>query len=105
MLSSFAFKYFLDKKHESDEQRLSEWVQSNRVVLSEKNSSIHSFQIEFNEREWNDLKRKLDHTRYFKIIDKNLVKRNQYGFDPEYAEELVNYWKTQFDWPKRLILV
>ena len=84
---------------------------SNRVIFEEwsKQNEIDTasiqrteFEIEFNQAEWNDLVKRLENTRYFNVLNESIVQRFEYGFDPDFAEKLVNHWKNDFNWKSQV---
>ena len=99
---SFAIHFFFIFQEELNRKRVEEWSELNKIYLNESNATIVNFKVDFNESEWDFLKIKLKHSRHFKILNEKYVKRNEIGFDPEYAQELVSYWKNEFDWKSRV---
>ena len=77
-----------------------EWAETNKIDV--KTSKAEPFKIQFDEAEWKKLVAKLENTRYFSLLDEKYVARQEFGFDPEYARELVDYWKSKFDWRKQV---
>ncbi len=98
LILAFIFTFYSNNEREN----LDEWINSNRIILTNDNTTLNEFKIEFNQAEWNFLSNKLNNTRYFKILDEKKVKRNQYGFDPEFAQMLVDYWRQEFNWSKQI---
>ena len=102
LVLSIAIGYYQIYKNESLTQSIIEWAETNKISI--KNDKIHlkTFKIEFDQNEWDLLLKKLELTRYFKPLNNAYAARNEYGFDPEYAEELVEYWKTKFNWKSQI---
>ena len=102
LVLSIAIGYYQIYKNESLTQSIIEWAETNKISI--KNDKIHlkTFKIEFDQNEWNLLLKKLELTRYFKPLNNAYAARNEYGFDPEYAQELVEYWKTKFNWKSQI---
>jgi pimeloyl-ACP methyl ester carboxylesterase len=82
--------------------KITQWAEENRIVIDKSKVKPTSFKIEYDENEWNLLKKKLELTRYFEPLDEKYVKKFEFGFDPEYAKVLVDYWKTNFNWSKQV---
>lgn len=80
--------------------QIEQWAETNKIDVSKVNAK--PFNVEFDEQEWKKLLAKLETTRYFSLLDERYVTRQDYGFDPEYARELVDYWKSKFDWRKQV---
>ena len=89
-------------KEERDRAKMLAWSEENKIVLTKENAHLNEFHIEFDQAEWNLLLLKLNNTRYFTRLDDKYAKRHEHGFDPEYAETLVNYWRTNYDWKKQV---
>lgn len=83
-------------------EKITKWAEENKLVFDKTKIKPDEFKIEYNENEWNLLKNKLELTRYFEPLDEKYVKKFEFGFDPEYAKVLVDYWKTKFDWKKQV---
>ena len=98
LILAFIFTFYSSNEREN----LDEWINSNKIVLTNDNTTLNEFKIEFNQAEWNFLSNKLENTRYYKILDEKKVKRNQFGFDPEFAQLLVDYWRQEFNWSKQI---
>lgn len=66
------------------------------------NANDEKFKIEYSQNDWNELLNRLNNTRYFNQLDDKYAKKFEFGFDVDYAKELVNYWKTNFNWQKQI---
>jgi hypothetical protein len=54
------------------------------------------FEIEYSQNDWDYLLQKLNNTRYFSPLKQ--TKKFEFGFNIDYAKEMVEYWKTGFNW-------
>lgn len=102
IILSVAVHFYWKFQDELNQKRLEEWSELNKVHFTDTNTVISEFKVNFNESEWSFLKLKLEHSRHFRILNEKYIKRNEIGFDPEYAQELTNYWKSDFDWKSRV---
>ncbi len=102
LIISIVLVFYFDFKEAKDRQLMIELSEKNKLVLTKENSAINKFKVEFDQAEWDLLLLKLNHTRYFKRLDDQYAARHEYGFDPEYAEILINHWKTKYDWKKKI---
>jgi pimeloyl-ACP methyl ester carboxylesterase len=106
VLISGVYIYWEDMVTNESFERLDLWSQSNQIKLDKESSIRHEdFKIEYNQSEWDLLVKKLEMTRYFKALNEAYVVKNDYGFDPEYTRELVDYWKSKFDWKAQVDLL
>jgi len=94
--------YYSNYLQDSERKKIQNWADLNKLVLTKENASINEFKMEFNQSEWNFLRSKLNNLRQFKALNEKHVKRNEIGFDPEYAAELVTYWANSFNWSKNI---
>ncbi|CAF0742827.1 unnamed protein product [Brachionus calyciflorus] len=81
-------------------ERIEKWADENKFKVDKILNKPEIFSVEFDEKEWNFLKQKLSLTRYFTPLKD--VPKFDYGFDPEYAKELIDYWNTKFDWKSQV---
>lgn len=84
---------------------ISQWAEKNKINVDRTKLKPESFKVEYNEKDWQLLIKKLELTRYFEALDKKLVPEFEFGFNPEYAKELVEHWKTKFDWKSQVQLL
>lgn len=91
------YQEYLEK---SDRIIFEDWSNKNKIDAS--NLQVNEFKIEFNQADWDDLVKRLENTRYFNLLNESMVQRFEYGFDPEYAKILVNYWKKKFNWKNQV---
>lgn len=100
LLVAIVIDFYQKQSKESSTQRVIEWARQNPLKLSDDDYKREDFKIVYDEHEWTDLRRRLDNTRYFSSLDD--AERFSYGFDPNYARELVDYWRSAFDWRKQI---
>lgn len=93
--------YYLENEREKTTKSIIEWANENKIQL-DKDVVVTPFKIEFNKSEWDFLLEKLKTTRYFSPLNEKYVAKFEYGFNPEYAKELVEYWKKDFNWKDRV---
>ena len=63
-----------------------------------KNSEdIHPFSVNVSDEVLEDLRRRLESARFGQSIAGTQF---NYGFNSEYLQKVVNYWKTSYDWRK-----
>ncbi|XP_042908833.1 epoxide hydrolase 1 [Parasteatoda tepidariorum] len=92
-------KYFSKKSWKEDLGYDKGWFGKEEPLLDDsEDEAIHSFKINVSDDVLNDLKRRLENPRYeTPVKDSNF----RYGFNPDYMKEVVEYWKTQYDWRKQ----
>ena len=81
---------------------IEKWAEENKISIDKNKVKAEPFKVEFDEKEWNILKQKLELTRVFAPINQKYHPKYEFGFDPEYAKELADYWKTNYNWQKRI---
>jgi len=81
---------------------VTEWAEANKIIIEKEKIKLKQFKIEFDQSEWDFLLKKLEMSRYFKPLNEKYSARNEYGFDPDYTQELVEYWKTNFNWKSQV---
>ena len=81
-------------------RKAAEYGKQNEVKLNRASIRKEDFKITYDEAEWKALQNKLDSTRYFNRLE--TVPDFSFGFNPEYAKELVTYWRNSFDWKKQI---
>ena len=92
---------YIHKKNADSIAAIQEWANANLITIDQ-NTEIQPFQIEFDQSEWDLLVQKLELSRYFTVLNDSNVKRSEFGFDPEYAKELVDYWKSGYSWKEKV---
>ncbi|XP_028295203.1 epoxide hydrolase 1 isoform X1 [Gouania willdenowi] len=61
--------------------------------------SIHPFQIKTSAEELQDLYRRIDQTRPVLSLEDSQF---NYGFNSQYLQEVVSYWRNDFDWKRQV---
>ena len=61
-------------------------------------TSVHEFSVSFSDEDLNDLNERLSKTFFFENLDGIDW---EYGINPDYMKELVEYWRTKYDWRKQ----
>ena len=100
LLAAIGIEVYQKQNREVTTQRVADWGKQNELKLSKDDYKREQFKIEFDETQWTDLKKRLDNTRYFNRLED--ATDFSFGFNPEYAKELVEYWRTSFDWRKQI---
>ena len=93
------FTKYEQVKSISEMKNIEKWAEQNKIRVDNLEKA-EKFKIEFDEHEWNLLKQKLSLSRYFTALED--VPSFDYGFDPDYARELVDYWRNKFDWKQQV---
>ena len=88
--------FYQDYEEINERAKLKTWSLNNQIKIAD--LELQKFEIQYNQTEWQQLKDKLEKSRYFDKLDKETAHNFEYGFDRDYAEELVNYWKDSYDW-------
>lgn len=100
---SIAYQLYQAYLDEQTINRIEKWADENKFQLNSSNVKVRPFSVVYNENEWIQLKEKLAHSRFFDALsDTAGVKRFEFGFDPEYAKHLVDYWMHKFEWKKQI---
>jgi hypothetical protein len=81
---------------------VTEWAETNKIIIQKDKIQLKPFKIEYDQSEWELLLKKLELSRYFKPLNEKYAERNEYGFDPDYTLELVEHWKTKFNWKSQV---
>ncbi len=88
--------FLITRKSKSVEK----WAADNQLTV---NSTPTPFKAEFNQAEWNGLVQKLNQTRYFEALDSKYAPYFEFGFDIDYAQNLVDHWKSDnFNWSNQV---
>ncbi|KAJ8020962.1 Epoxide hydrolase 1 [Holothuria leucospilota] len=61
-------------------------------------TSVKDFKIVFPQKDQDDLKRRLENTRYFESLEGT---NWEYGIRADEMKKIVNYWLTNYSWPKQ----
>lgn len=100
---SILYKYYRLYQDEHLTKSLSEYGEAHKIPVDNKAKfALTEFKVEYNENEWKALVAKLESTRFFNALNEKHVSRFEYGFDPDYARELVAYWKSKFNWKQQV---
>ncbi|KAK9411884.1 epoxide hydrolase 1 [Crotalus adamanteus] len=75
------------------------WGLGEKPSRSQENQMIRPFQVKTSEKEIQDLYRRLDQTRYTPPLEGAAF---HYGFNSNYLQKVVSYWRNQFDWQKQV---
>uniref|UniRef100_A0A1W7RHJ6 Epoxide hydrolase n=1 Tax=Agkistrodon contortrix contortrix TaxID=8713 RepID=A0A1W7RHJ6_AGKCO len=75
------------------------WGLGEKPSRSQENQMIRPFQVTTSEKEIQDLYRRLDQTRYTPPLEGAAF---HYGFNSNYLQKVVTYWRNQFDWKKQV---
>lgn len=103
LVISILYKYYRLYQDEHLTKSLSEYGEAHKILVDNKAKfALAEFKVPYDEKEWQALLAKLETTRFFNALPEKHVSRNEYGFDPDYARELVAYWKTKFDWKQQV---
>ena len=65
-------------------------------------TTIREFKVQVTEETLVDLKRRLDNARLGEDLEKTSF---DYGFQVNYMTEVLEYWKTKYDWRKQESLI
>jgi hypothetical protein len=102
LVLSVSLSIYGDYSIKTTKDSIEKWSKSNHLKLKKNQIQLEPFRIEFNASEWCSLVNKLKGTRYFDPLNSKYVRHNEYGFDVDYARELVNYWKSNFNWKTKV---
>ncbi|XP_062980322.1 epoxide hydrolase 1-like [Elgaria multicarinata webbii] len=75
------------------------WGSGERSPRDKEDEGIRSFQVKTSENEIQDLYQRLDQTRYTPPLEGAAF---NYGFNSNYLQRVVSYWRNQFDWQKQV---
>lgn len=65
--------------------------------MPEDSKEINKFEVKVSEEVLQDLRNHLESTRFVEPISGTNF---NYGFNANYLQEVVEYWKTKYDWSK-----
>jgi hypothetical protein len=100
LIAAIGVEFYINHKDDELTKRAAEWGKQNTLKLDKSAIKREEFKITFDDAEWKALQNKLDSTRYFNRLEN--VPDFSFGFNPEYAKELVTYWHKSFDWKKQI---
>ncbi|XP_064014857.1 epoxide hydrolase 1-like [Pogoniulus pusillus] len=75
------------------------WGSGERPLKGKEDESIRPFKIETSDREIEDLHRRLEQARYAEPLEGAAF---DYGFNSNYLQRVVAYWRNEFDWHKQV---
>ncbi|XP_035177681.1 epoxide hydrolase 1-like [Oxyura jamaicensis] len=75
------------------------WGSGERPLRENEDERIRPFKIETSDKEIEDLHRRLDQARYVPPLEGAAF---HYGFNSDYLQKVVAYWRNQFDWHKQV---
>jgi hypothetical protein len=91
---------YLKYRISSDLIAIEEFSEKTKLVFDRNLINEEKFEIKYDQNEWDYLIQKLNNTRYFKALKDS--KSFEFGFNIDYAKELIEYWKNGFDWKKQI---
>lgn len=102
LLLSILISLIWDQETQRNLKTIENWAEKNKIILNKEKNKEKEFKIEFNQNEWNNLLNKLNNTRYFEPLDLQYVNSFEFGFDIDLAKELIDYWRTKFNWKNQV---
>ena len=75
-----------------------QWWGKGQETDHEEDTSVNRMYVSFSEEILTDLKERLSKTPFFENLEGIDW---EYGVNPEYMKDVVEYWKTKFDWRKQ----
>ncbi|NXL88749.1 HYEP hydrolase, partial [Alectura lathami] len=75
------------------------WGAGEKPLNAYEDESIRPFRIEASDKDIEDLHRRLDQARYTPPLEGAAF---HYGFNSNYLQKVVAYWRNQFDWHKQV---
>jgi pimeloyl-ACP methyl ester carboxylesterase len=103
LIVSVSFSYYRKFCSERLTKEVLEWAEKTKLNTEKSiTKKPVPFQIEYDQKEWDFLVKKLEMARYFEKLDSNLVQNFEFGFDPDYTRELADHWRTKFNWTERI---
>nr|XP_013026466.2 epoxide hydrolase 1-like isoform X1 [Anser cygnoides] len=75
------------------------WGSGERPLRENEDERIRPFKIETSDKEIEDLHHRLDQARYAPPLEGAAF---HYGFNSDYLQKVVAYWRNQFDWNKQV---
>lgn len=77
---------------------LEQWWGKGQEKDHKHDTTINEFSISLSDEALNDLKERLSKTYFFANLEGIDW---EYGINPDYVKELVEYWRTKYDWRKQ----
>ncbi|XP_061480791.1 epoxide hydrolase 1-like [Rhineura floridana] len=75
------------------------WGSGERPPTDKEDKGIRPFQVKTSEKEIQDLYQRLDQARYTPPLEGAAF---NYGFNSNYLQRVISYWRNQFDWQKQV---
>ncbi|XP_060100495.1 epoxide hydrolase 1-like [Heteronotia binoei] len=75
------------------------WGAGVRSPRDKEDEGIRPFQVKTSEKEIQDLYQRLDQARYTPPLEGSAF---NYGFNSNYLQRVISYWRNQFDWQKQV---
>ncbi|KAM6461811.1 epoxide hydrolase 1-like [Liasis olivaceus] len=75
------------------------WGSHEKLPANQEDKAIRPFQVKTSEKEIQDLYQRLDQTHYTPPLEGAAF---NYGFNSNYLQKVVSYWRNQFDWQKQV---
>ncbi|KAG8123438.1 hypothetical protein E2320_018823 [Naja naja] len=75
------------------------WGLGEKPSRNQEDETIRPFQVKTSDEEIQDLYLRLDQTRYTPPLEGAAF---HYGFNSNYLQKVVSYWRNQFDWQKQV---
>lgn len=75
------------------------WWGSGAPCDAGEDDTIRSFRVTTSDQELEDLYRRIDLTRPFPSLEDSQF---NYGFNSQYLQKVVSYWRNEFDWRKQV---
>ncbi|NXN15013.1 HYEP hydrolase, partial [Indicator maculatus] len=93
--------YWLRSRHKVKTIEMGDgwWGSGERPLKEKEDESIRPFKIETSDKEIEDLHRRLEQARYAQPLEGAVF---DYGFNSNYLQKVVAYWRNQFDWRKQV---
>ncbi|XP_054018367.1 epoxide hydrolase 1 isoform X2 [Dryobates pubescens] len=93
--------YWLRSRHKIKTIEMGDgwWGSGERPLKGKEDESIRPFKIETSDKEIEDLHRRLEQARYAQPLEGAAF---DYGFNSNYLQKVVAYWRNQFDWRKQV---
>ena len=100
LIAAIVIGVYQKLQSDASTKRVVEYGKQNEIKIDKSAIKREEFKIKYDEAEWKALQSKLDASRYFSRLE--TVPRYEFGFNPEYAKDLVTYWSKSFDWKKQV---
>ncbi|XP_076873462.1 epoxide hydrolase 1 [Brachyhypopomus gauderio] len=98
VLGALLLLVLLKKKQECLKSEGGWWGVGSPLEIPE-DDSIRPFEVETTQEELEDLHRRIDQTRAFPSLEDS---KFHYGFNSSYLQQVVSYWRSDFNWRKQV---